>query len=241
MEFKDVYLTNTITDEGQSYYSGHVYSMPIEKADNLIREGNAELVSLSTLDDIKRQADEIAEAYTKQKKEIKESKRYDTNKSERKFLLDQLEQETAYKISQKEFEFKAEMEALKINAASLALEPQGTDEEIAAAETTADAINTQFLISQNTSAIFDLLELKVKTMSNVEKIALLKRFEDIERFAGNDPGNKRKIQAIESELRKVDNEHLRTLRHISALEASGASPSLKYRTLKTAGSRVYEF
>lgn len=234
MKYEQIYVTSDINVGGQRYTAGYAYTVTGEQAKEIKDAGRGETINLPTLDSIYQTADAVADAYAKKRKELRESPRYDTNEAERTYQLELLEQETAHKIAEHDFNLRAEIEALKIDAASKALAPVGTPEEVADARGTVDAIVTQLLITNNPSDVYRLLEMKVTTMNAAEKVEALKRFSEIKaRASANDePALKR----IESILRTVEseNEHLKTLRHIAALEKGTLHSSVQYHHIKTA-------
>lgn len=228
-EYKEIYVTQT-TQEGGNLQAGNAYLLSQEVADKLIEGGKAEAISFTGIDSIKQEADAIADNYKKQLDELKTSPRFVDNEAERRYQIEQLEQETAFKIAEHDRSIQAELQAIRIDAASKALSPVGTPEEVATAKQEVDAIVTQVLIASNPSDVYGLLELKLNTMNPAEKVETLKRFAEIKARASTN--DKTVLERIESGLRTIDNEHLRALRHVKALEHSGVSASQKYKTAK---------
>lgn len=233
IKFTQIYLTNDIlTTDQQEYTAGNVYTVREDEAATYIKAGKAETLNFPTLEAIKREGDRIADNYRSQRDKIKTSLRYITNEAERQYQLEKLEDETAEAIAQKDFEIKAELQALKIEAASKALDSPGTPQEMEEAREKAESIITQLAITKNPSEVFGLIELKLMTMNDADKVELLKRFYEVKARAS--AGDSIIISDIERSLRTVQNDSMRTLSHISALEKAGVSASLKYRAAKLA-------
>lgn len=228
--YESLYVTTDTTDGQNRYDSGNVYSVKKEAADKMVAEGFAEVVNAPTLHQMKQKAEELTNHFKKERERLKTSERYDSNESERQFLLDELTSETETQLKELEFSYKAELEALRIHAADEALKPFGSEEEREKAGALAEQIRSLVAVSPNGASVLRLLELKAKNCNDAERLAILGEWPVIEKAYGSDS----KLKSIKSAFQKFESapKHLQQLVHLDALERSGSGISTKYKQMK---------
>lgn len=105
--------------------------------------------------------------------EVKKHPRYADNESERTYQIEQLEEQLEQTLAAAEEDFQVELEALELHLAEQAFQLPDVDaEEAEQAERLANTIKAQLMTAQNKADTVELLETRIKTMSDAEKQAV---------------------------------------------------------------------